>query len=205
METVSGTQMVIGLIIGIALLIFFVLKTKIHAFLGLIIAGSVAGIIGGMEPTSVAKSITTGFGNTLASVGIVIGLGVMMGRILEVTGAAETLAYSLIKVVGKKKEEWAMAISGFIVSIPIFADSAYVILNPLVKSLSKKTGKSVIGLGVALAFGLMITHAMVPPTPGPLGVAGIFGVDIGVMMAWGLVLGIPILIAGVFYAKWIGK
>ena len=97
METVSGTQMVIGLIIGIALLIFFVLKTKIHAFLGLIIAGSVAGIIGGMEPTSVAKSITTGFGNTLTSVGIVIGLGVMMGRILEVTGAAETLAYSLYK------------------------------------------------------------------------------------------------------------
>lgn len=205
METISGTQMVIGLIIAIVLLVFFVLKTKIHAFLALIIAGSIAGIVGGMTPLSVADAITAGFGGTLASVGIVIGMGVMMGRILEVSGAAETLAYSLIRVVGKKKEEWAMAISGFVVSIPIFADSAYIILNSLVRSLSKKTGKSVVGLGVALAFGLMITHAMVPPTPGPIGVAGIFGVDIGVMLAWGIVLGIPILVVGVMYAKWIGK
>lgn len=205
METVSGLQLILGLVIGVAVLIFLVLKTKVHAFLALIIAASLAGIIGGMQPDLVADTIAAGFGSTLASVGIVIGLGVMMGRLLEVSGAAETLAYSLIKIVGKKKEEWAMAVAGFIVSIPIFVDSAFVILNPLVKSLSRKTGKSVIAIGVALAAGLVVTHSIVPPTPGPLGVAGIFGVDIGLMIGMGLLLGIPLIIVGVLYAKWLGN
>ncbi|MFS0689382.1 gluconate:H+ symporter [Sporosarcina sp. 179-K 8C2 HS] len=198
-------QMILGLVIGVAALIFLVLKTKIHAFLALIIAASLTGLIGGMNPIEVSASISSGFGSTLGSIGIVIGFGVMIGRILEVSGAAERLAYSLIRFVGKRKEEWAMAIAGYIVSIPIFVDSAFVILNPLVKALSRKTGKSVITLGVALAIGLVATHHAVPPTPGPLGVAGIFGVDIGKMIAWGLLFAIPIVISGVFYAKWIGK
>lgn len=201
----TGIQMVSGLILGVIVLILLVLKTKIHAFLALIIAASIAGLVGGMVPGDVAAAISGGFGSTLASVGIVIGLGVMMGRILEISGAAETLAYALIKFVGKKKEEWAMAIAGYIISIPIFVDSAFVILNPLVKTLSKKTGKSVISIGVALAVGLVLTHSLVPPTPGPLGVAGIFGVDIGIMIAMGLVFAFPLMIVGVFYAKWLGK
>lgn len=98
-----------------------------------------------------------------------------------------------------------MAIANYVVSIPIFVDSAFVILNPLVKALSKRTGKSVVSLGVALAVGLVITHSLVPPTPGPLGVAGIFGVDIGLMIALGLGFAVPIMIAGVLYVKWIGK
>ncbi|KKK39790.1 gluconate permease [Mesobacillus campisalis] len=201
----TGIQMVSGLILGVIVLILLVLKTKIHAFVALIIAASIAGLVGGMVPGDVAAAISGGFGSTLASVGIVIGLGVMMGRILEISGAAETLAYSLIKFVGKKREEWAMAIAGYIISIPIFLDSAFVILNPLVKTLSRKTGKSVISIGVALAVGLVLTHSLVPPTPGPLGVAGIFGVDIGIMIAMGLVFAIPLMIVGVLYAKWLGK
>jgi gluconate:H+ symporter, GntP family len=201
----TGIQLVSGLILGVIVLILLVLKTKIHAFLALIIGASIAGLVGGMVPGDVAGAISAGFGSTLASVGIVIGLGVMMGRILEVTGAAETLAYSLIKFVGKKKEEWAMAIAGYVISIPIFVDSAFVILNPLVKTLSKRTGKSVIAIGVSLAVGLVITHSLVPPTPGPLGVAGIFGIDIGLMIALGLAFGIPLMITGVLYAKWLGK
>lgn len=202
---VSGTQLIAGLLLGVIILILLVLKTKIHVFLALLIAASIAGLIGGMAPATVADTITAGFGSTLASIGIVIGLGVMMGRLLEVSGAAETLAYSLIKFVGKKKEEWALAVAGFIVSIPIFVDSAFVILSPLVKALSRKTGKSVVALGVSLAVGLVITHSLVPPTPGPLGVAGIFGVDIGIMIGLGILFGIPMLIAGVLYAKWLGK
>lgn len=201
----SEFQPILGLIIGVVLLISLVLKTKIHAFLALIISASVAGIIGGMAPLDVSSTISDGFGSTLGSIGIVIGFGVMMGAILEASGAAETLAYSLIRLVGKKKEEWAMAVAGFIISIPIFVDSAFVILAPLVKSLSRKTGKSVVGIGVALASGLVITHSMVPPTPGPLGVAGIFGVDIGQMIFLGILLGIPMLIVGVLYSKYIGN
>ncbi len=202
---VSGTQLIAGLLLGIIVLILLVLKTKIHVFLALLIAASIAGLIGGMAPATVADTITAGFGSTLASIGIVIGLGVMMGRLLEISGAAETLAYSLIKFVGKKKEEWALAIAGFIVSIPIFVDSAFVILSPLVKALSRKTGKSVVALGVSLAIGLVITHSLVPPTPGPLGVAGIFGVDIGIMIGLGILFGIPMLVAGILYAKWLGN
>ncbi len=202
---VSSSQMILGLIIGVALLVILVLKTKIHAFIALIIAASITGIVGGMNPNDVVSTITSGFGSTLGSIGIVIGFGVMMGRLLEVSGAAEKLAYTLIKTLGKKKEEWAMAAAGYIVSIPIFVDSAFVILNPLVKALSSKTGKSVIGLGVALGVGLAATHHAVPPTPGPLGVAGIFGADIGMMIIAGLLFSIPIIIVGVMYAKWIGK
>lgn len=202
---ISGAQMIIGLVIGVALLILLVLKTKIHAFIALILAASVTGIVGGMNPSEVVDEITDGFGSTLGSIGIVIGFGVMMGRILEVSGAAEKLAYTLIKKLGQKKEEWAMAAAGYIVSIPIFVDSAFVILNPLVKALSRRTGKSVVALGVALGIGLAATHHAVPPTPGPLGVAGIFGADIGMMILTGLLFSIPIIIAGVFYAKWIGK
>ncbi|MEC5188052.1 MULTISPECIES: GntP family permease [Geobacillus] len=201
---VSGAQMIFGLVLGVAILIFLVLKTKIHAFLALIIAASITGLVGGMSAPDVVNTITAGFGSTLGSIGIVIGFGVMMGRILEVSGAAEKMAYTLVKWVGKRKEEWAMAITGYIVSIPIFVDSAFVILTPLVKALSKKTGKSVLTIGVALGAGLVATHHAVPPTPGPLGVAGIFGVDVGLMIAWGLVFAIPVIIVGVLYAKWLG-
>ncbi|SFP36834.1 GntP family permease [Salibacterium halotolerans] len=202
---VSGAQMIIGLIIGIFVLIMLVLKTKIHAFVALLIAASITGLIGGMAPPDVIGAITFGFGDTLSTIGIVIGLGVMMGRVLEVSGAAERMAYTFIKWLGKKKEEWAMALAGYVVSIPIFVDSAFVILMPLVKALSSKTGKSVVSLGVALGVGLTATHHVVPPTPGPLGVAGIFEIDVGLMLLWGLIFGIPIIISGVFYAKWIGK
>lgn len=199
------SQMVLGLVLGVAVLIFLVLKTKIHVFLALITAASITGIVGGMEPVKVADTISAGFGGTLGSIGIVIGFGVMMGRILEVSGAAERLAYTLVRFVGKRREEWAMAIAGYIISIPIFVDSAFVILNPLVKALSRKTGKSVVTLGIALGIGLVATHHAVPPTPGPLGVAGIFGVDIGLMIGWGLIFSIPIIVVGVLYAQWIGK
>ncbi|HLR60668.1 MAG TPA: gluconate:H+ symporter [Pseudogracilibacillus sp.] len=202
---VSGTQMIVGLVIGIAFLIFLVLRTKIHALIALLLAASVTGIVGGMRPNDVIETITEGFGSTLGSIGIIIGLGVMMGRILEVSGAAERLAYSLIEKIRKKKEEWALAISGYIVAIPIFVDSAFVILQPLVKELSSRTRKSVVALGVALAVGLAATHHSVPPTPGPLGVAGIFGADVGMMILTGLLFSIPIIAVGVFYARWIGK
>ena len=198
-------QMLLGLVIGVFLLIILVLKTKIHTFLALIICSAVTGIVGGMLPSEAVSAITTGFGSTLSSIGIIIGFGVMMGRILEVSGAAERMAYTFIKRLGHHKEEWALAITGFIVSIPIFADSGFVILTPLVKSISRKTRKSVIGLGCALACGLFVTHHLVPPTPGPLGVAAIFEADLGKVILWGLVMSIPCTIAGVIYSRWLGK
>lgn len=202
---ISGSQMLIALGIGIALLIFLILKTKVHAFLALIVAAVAVGLIGGMDPNKTVSSITAGFGGTLGSIGIIIGFSVMMGQIFEISGAAERMARTFLKMFGKKHEEIALSLTGFIVSIPIFCDSGFVILSPLVKAIARQTKKSVVGLGIALASGLVITHSMIPQTPGPLGVAGTFGVDVGQFLLWGIILAIPMTIATLIYAKWMGK
>ena len=129
---------IIGLAVAVAVLIFLVLRTKVHPLIAMLCAASIAGITGGMSVESTIDSITKGFGSTLGSIGIVIGLGVMMGRILEVSVAAEQIAFSFIKLLGKKREEWALAWTGYIVSIPIFADSAFVILYHIGKALATK-------------------------------------------------------------------
>ncbi|MBS4535652.1 gluconate:H+ symporter [Clostridium sp. D2Q-14] len=203
--TVSGNQMILGLVIGIALLIFLIMKTKIHTFLALIITAATTGLIGGMPPDSIITSISNGFGGTLGSIGIIIGFGVMMGEIFQISGAAERMARTFIKRLGKGREELALAITGFIVAIPIYCDSGFVILSPLVKAISRKTKRSAISLGIALALGLVITHSLVPPTPGPVGVAGIFDVSVGSFLLWGIIFAIPMTIAGMIYGKWIGK
>lgn len=196
---------IIGLIIAVAVLIFLVMRTKVHALIAMLIAASIAGIIGGLSMDKTVSVISQGFGSTLGSIGIVIGLGVMMGRILEVSGAGEQIAFSLIRWLGQRKEEWAMAVTGYIVSIPIFVDSAFIILYPVTKALSKRSGRSLLTLGVALAGGLMVTHSTVPPTPGPLGVAAIFGVDIGSMLLLGLGMAFPCVVGVVVYAQWLAK
>ena len=198
------TQMLLGLLLGSAIMIVLVMKTKTHTFIALLLASLITALVGGMAPSAAISAIQDGFGNTLKSTGIIIGLGVMMGGILEKTGAAERLAYTFIKLIGKGKEEWALGITGWIVSIPVFADSAVVIFAPLCKALSRVTGKSVIGLALALACGLQCTHSMVPPTPGPLTAAGMMNVDVGQMILVGAALSIPIFIAAILYSKWIG-
>lgn len=207
----SGQSMLIGLGIGILVLIFLVLKTKIHAFLALIISTIIVGIVGGMplnnivlengQKFGILNSITTGFGGTIGNIGIIIGFGVMMGQIFEITGAAKKMAQVFLKLFGKKREEEALAVTGFLVSIPIFCDSGFLVLAPIAKAISKATKKSVIGLGVSLAAGLVITHSLVPPTPGPLGVSGIFKVDVGHFILLTLVLAIPMMIACIAYSR----
>lgn len=202
---VSTSQMLIGLFVGIALLLVLAMKTRIHVFVALILSALTTGLIGGLPFADVIGSITKGFGSTLGSTGIIIGLGVMMGAILEKSGAAQQMAFSIIKLIGKAKEEWALAVTGYVVAIPVFSDSGLIILTPLAKSLSRITGKSVIGLGLALATGLQLAHVFIPPTPGPLAVAGILDVDMGMMILWGLVMTVPTLVVSTFYAQWLGK
>ncbi|MBQ7682244.1 MAG: GntP family permease, partial [Oscillibacter sp.] len=211
----ESTRMLLGLAIGIILMIVLVSKTKVHTFIALLVAAMVTGLIGGMLPgdvtvdgvtkTGIITAIQNGFGNTLRSTGIIIGLGVMMGGILEKSGAAEKMAYSFIQAVGKKKEEWALAITGWFIAIPVFADSAIVIFAPLCKAISKVTGKSLVGLALAMAAGLQLTHCLVPPTPGPTTAASMLGVDVGQMILMGALISIPMLIVAVFYCMWIGK
>ncbi|EIQ8157828.1 GntP family permease, partial [Salmonella enterica subsp. enterica serovar Enteritidis] len=128
---------IIGLIVAVFVLVWLVLRTRVHALIAMLAAACIAGLLGGMGIDKTLSVITSGFGTTLGSIGLVIGLGVMMGRLLEVSGAAERIAWSFIKWLGKRREEWALAITGYIVSIPIFVDSAFVILYPVAKALAK--------------------------------------------------------------------
>lgn len=210
MESVTGVmlspeRMLIALFIGIVILVFMILRTKIHTFLALILACVLIGVVGGVPYNDIVSSITGGFGGTLGSIGIIIGFGVMMGAIFERTGSAKTMAKTFLKILGRGKEDIALAITGFIVSIPIFCDSGFVILAPLAKELSRITKRSIVTLGLTLACGLVITHTLVPPTPGPVGVAGIFNVSVGSFMLWGIIISIPMAIAGVIYARIVGK
>ena len=199
------SRILIALIIGLILLITLIIKTKIHTFLALIITALFIGIAGGMPYDEVLGSVTGGFGGTLGSIGIIIGFGVMMGQIFEISNAAKRMANTFIKIFGKGREDVAMAITGFLVSIPIFVDSGFVVLFPIAKALSATTRKSVITLGLALAGGLVITHTVVPPTPGPVGAAGIFEANVGSLILWGIIIAMPMVIAMLAYARWYGK
>ncbi|AWK52835.1 gluconate permease [Clostridium beijerinckii] len=195
-------QMVLGLIIGMVLLIYLVTKTKIHVFLALIVCAVIIGVIGGMNLTAITQAIPAGFGKTLSSIGIIIGFGVMLGKLLEDSKATNVMANTFIKLLGKNKEEEALTAAGFVTSLSIFCTSGFIILAPLVKGLSKKSKKSVVALGIALAGGLVLSHSLVPPAAGPIGVAGILGANIGKMMLFGTLISIPSAIVVVIYAKY---
>ena len=142
------TRLLIALVVGMAVLIVLIMKTKLHPALSLVISAAVVGIVGGVELPAIPGLITSGFGNTLAGIGLVIAFGCMMGQIMEETNAAKVMAHTFIKALRGRNEDVAMGITGFLVSIPIFADSALVLLAPLVKSISQAKKKSLTGLAL---------------------------------------------------------
>lgn len=198
-------RQLLGLGIGFIVMLTLILRSKLSAFPSLIIGALTTGIIAGLPAIKVAEEIARGFGNTMMSIGIVIGLGIMLGKILEESGAAKTMAITFLRIFGKGKEEWAMAGTGYLISIPIFSDSGFIIVYELAKAISYYTRKSVVGITYALAIGLTATHNMVPPTPGPLAVASEFKVDLGIMIFYGCIVALPMMAAGVLLAGWVGR
>ncbi|HZL05324.1 MAG TPA: GntP family permease, partial [Coriobacteriia bacterium] len=197
-------QLLLALALGITTVIVLVLRTRLDAFIALLIAALVTGTVAGQAPLDIVTSITTGFGGTLASIGVVIGLGVGIGRILEVSGAANALARAFLRAFGKGREPWAMGSVGALISIPVFCDSGYVIMNPLARSIARVKRGGYVTLALALGAGMTLTHHLVPPTPGPLAAAGILGADLGELILAGLVFTVILLPVVVLYAKWIG-
>ncbi|HBT15942.1 MAG TPA: gluconate transporter, partial [Firmicutes bacterium] len=159
------------------------------------------GLAAGMEANAIISAITSGFGGTLGSIGIVIAAGTIIGFILEKSGAALVMANSIIKLVGESRSALAMAFTGGIVSIPVFCDSGFVILSPLNRSLAARSKQSLSVYAIALSLGLYATHVFVPPTPGPIAAAGTLNADLGIVILLGLVVSIPSILAGYLFAK----
>jgi len=198
---------------GILIVLFVVIITMViaatkfnfHPFLSLLLAAIVMGFVGGLNESEVVNTLTEGFGKTLGSIGIIIAFGTIIGAYLEKSGGAKTLAKSVLKVIGKKRSALAMNITGFIVSIPVYCDSGFIILSPINKAISKNSKIPLVVLGVSLAAGLYATHVFVPPTPGPLAAAAALEADLGLVILLGLFVAIPVSLVGLYWAKYIGK
>ncbi len=193
-------MVVIYLFLSVVLIILLTAKLRLHPFIALLVVAMLYGFFAGMPLDLIVKSVNNGFGQTLGSIGLIIVLGVIIGAFLENSGGAYTIAEKVLKLIGKNRVSVAMGIIGYIVSIPVFADSGFILISPLNKSLSKKAGISVTGSAVALGLGLTATHTLVPPTPGPIAAAGILHADLGLVIAWGLVISALAVIPGLFFA-----
>lgn len=211
----QGVVQVLLLAVTIFLIVYFTARYKVNAFLVLILASLFYGVLSyltvGTPPLldvreanrtvpGIITLIITGFGDTLRSIGIVIVLGVILGYFLEKTGAALVMARTMLRLVGKKNSPLAMAMTGYVVSIPVFCDSGFVILQALNRSLARGAGISLAVMATALSMGLYSTHTLVPPTPGPLAAAANLGADVGLVIILGLVVAIPAMLFGWLFA-----
>ncbi len=210
---------VLAMAIGIVVMMLLVIFTKMHAFPSLIISAILIAVLAmpfGADAsfvdtlTGCVSTVSKGFGNSMTSIGIVIGFGCIMGIFLEKSGAAKRMALTILKLVGVKRCDIVLGLTGFVVSIPVFCDSGFVILSSLAKEFSRLTKKSMVGLGGILGMGLYITHFMVPPTPGPLAVVATFNengaaIDLGLFILAGIAISVPLFIFSVFLFRYFGK
>jgi gluconate:H+ symporter, GntP family len=201
----SGPLLLVLLLLAILFIVFATARLKIHPFLVLIVTAYGLGLSAGLPPIETVRALTTGFGNTLAYIGIVIAAGTIIGAILERSGGALVMARTVIRLIGRARSALAMSVTGAVVSIPVFCDSGFVILSPLNRSLAATAGGSMATYAVALSMGLYATHVFVPPTPGPIAAAGELGADIGTVILLGLVVTVPVLAATLAFAYVMGR
>lgn len=184
------------IILAIALQVFLTVK-KVSPFLSLLIVAILAGLFLGMQPAELLKSIEKSVGSTLGGLALVICLGAVLGKVLEVSGAAEQIAATLINSFGEKYIQWAVMLTGFLIGIPLYYNAGFVILVPLVFTLVRKTGLPLLYIAIPMAAALSTTHCFLPPHPGPVTLVNAFKADMGKVLMYGLIIAIPaIIIAG---------
>lgn len=193
------------LLAGIGIIVLLTAKYKVHAFFALILACFVVGAGVQLPLANLINAIKDGFGNIMKSLGLIIVLGTTLGVLLEHTGSTKVMASYILKRVGERYAALAMSITGFIVGLPIFCDSGYIVLSGLNKSLAKRTGISIVVMAVSLATGLYSVHCLIPPHPGAAAAAGIIGVDFGKLILAGIIIAIPPTIAGYLWANYAGR
>lgn len=213
----TGIPFLIVFILAIVVMIVLISKFKVHPFISILLVSLVLGLIGGIpfvdktvddtKVSGIASIIGSGFSGTFTSIGIVIILGALIGAILETTGAALKLADMVCKLVGEKHPEVAIMIMGWVVSIPVFCDSGFVVLNPIRKALVKRTKASAVTMTICLSAGLYASHVFIPPTPGPIAAANTLGIGNNILLVMGLgaLVSIPALVGTYFFAKAAGK
>jgi len=193
-------------LVAIVGLILLITRFRVHPFIALTIAAGFLGLTSGMPVDKVMKSFQDGFGGVLGFVGIVLGLGTMLGKLMAESGGADQISRTLIGALGQKRVHWAMMFAAFLVGIPLFFEIGFVLLIPLVFIVAKRTGISIVKIGIPLLAGLSVVHGLVPPHPGPLLAIGIFGADIGKTIFYGLLVGLPTaMIAGPIFGSFIAK
>lgn len=202
---VSFLQVLIFLIAGVGLIILLTAKYHVHAFFALLVACFITGLGVQIPLPVLLNTIKDGFGNILKSLGFIIILGTTLGVLLEHTGSTKVMANYILKKVGEKNAALAISITGFIVGLPVFCDSGFIVLNGLSRSLSKKTGISLVVMSVSLATGLLAVHCLIPPHPGAAAAAATIGVDLGRLIIYGIIIAIPAMIAGHWWAVYAGR
>ena len=202
----SPERLIIGALLGFAVLLFLIIKVKIQPFIAIMSSALIIGLAVGMPFDMITDTIAEGVGTTLQTIAILIGLGSMFGAILQVSGGVEVIADTLLKVFGEKKAPWALGITGLIVGMPVFFESGLLILIPVAFGIARKTKKSVFCYSIPLLAGLAIGHAFVPPTPGPVLVAEMLNVELSYVIMLGIIIGIPAMIlAGPVFGKFAGN
>ena len=203
----SGMALIVCFAIAIILMILMISKFKVHPFLALMSISLVLAVVAGIDLSKIPAMIGVGFSGTFKSIGIVIIFGTIIGTVLEKTGAALKLADMVVKLVGQRRPELAMLIMGWVVGIPVFCDSGFVVLNSIREALYKKISASPVAMSVALSGGLYASHVFIPPTPGPIAAAGTLGLggNLLLVIIMGTVVSVPVLVAVYFFSKSIAK
>lgn len=202
-----STAALIGLaVFGIGLLLVLVAVARLHAFVALLLTSLVVAVLGGIPLGEIADLIQKQMGSTLGYIAVVIGLGAMFGEMLQRSGGASIIADRLLRVFGERNATWALALTGLVVATPVFFDVALVLLMPLVASVTRRSHRTLLFYALPLLAGIAVAHAFIPPTPGPVAVAGILGADLGWVIALGLLCGIPAtLIGGILWGRLISE
>jgi Gnt-I system high-affinity gluconate transporter len=194
-------MIIITIVFAIALQVFLSVK-KVSPFLSLLIVALLTGLRLGMEPADLLKSVEKGVGSTLGGLALIICLGAILGKILEISGAAEQISSTLIKSFGQKNIQWAVLLTGFLIGIPLYYNAGFIILVPLVFTLAKKTGLPLLYIVIPMAASLSTTHCFLPPHPGPVVLVNAFKADMGKTLIYGLLIAIPtVIIAGPFLGR----
>ncbi len=204
--TLDPTRLILAAVIGLIILLVLIIKCKVQAMISILVGAISIGLIAGMPLTEIVSSVNEGIGNTLKGIALLVGLGSMFGAILEVSGGAQTLAVTMIRKFGDEKAAWALGITGLVIAMPVFFDAGLIILIPLAFSLAKRTHRSALFYTIPLLAGLAVGHAFIPPTPGPVLVATMLGVDLGWVILIGIFCGIfAMIVAGPIWGKICGN